>query len=123
MSDEDLAMPTSAEARKRRVERRKHGKSAADIDDGVADTELEEVVKRRKTGNADPLSREALAKIKGSKEGARYLPSVPMTREELTLWRKEQVCILCKLYRVFSSTMALACCSPRVCVYLKASRS
>ena len=38
---------------------------------------------------ATTLSKDALAKIPGVKKQARYVPAVPMTKEELTLWRKE----------------------------------
>ena len=35
------------------------------------------------------LSKDALAKIPGVKKQARYVPAVSMSKEELTLWRKE----------------------------------
>lgn len=38
---------------------------------------------------ATTLSKDALAKIPGVKKQARYVPAVKMTKEELTMWRKE----------------------------------
>lgn len=41
------------------------------------------------TAPSTKLSKDALAKIPGIKKQARYVPTVNMTKEELTLWRKE----------------------------------
>jgi bZIP transcription factor len=87
---------STAQARKRRMERRgkkpqgeeatKKPRLYSEDEPSVSDSEESTFTPSSTTTK---LSKDALAKIPGIKKQARYVPAVPMTKEELTLWRKE----------------------------------
>jgi alkylated DNA nucleotide flippase Atl1 len=95
MRDKAPSAETSAEARKRRIAARRSG--------GAPDTEA--APKRRRVDTMDDdsssdcdesepppdkvLSFASLASIKGIKKQARYVPEVPMTKEQVKAWRRE----------------------------------
>ncbi|KAL3927960.1 MAG: hypothetical protein SGBAC_012862 [Bacillariaceae sp.] len=78
----------AARARKRRISLRKQNASMDEVIDGGS-------LKRSKTnaGEAnelvDPLTNKPKPSITGIKKQSRYIPGVPMTKEELKAWRKE----------------------------------
>lgn len=86
----------TAQARKRRMERRAK-KPQGEEEAWSSNKKLrltEEVSSDSEDSSAEPkpsttLSKDALAKIPGVKKQARYVPAVAMSKEELTLWRKE----------------------------------
>lgn len=100
----------SAQARKRRIERRSKLKVSnrsyleeeEDDDDSIVpeaskymrteaiDDGSESDSSTHKTSTSESvLSKDDLSCTKGFKKGARYVPEVPMTKQQLTLWRKE----------------------------------
>ena len=90
MSEEGDDAVASLQARKRRMERRaKQGHVSAAEEANASDSGAPACKK------AKVMSKDVLAKIPGVKKQARYVPVVDgskpvnMTKEELTLWRKE----------------------------------
>jgi hypothetical protein len=96
-ASEDLSL--TAQARKRRMARRAkkpHGEDNAisnkkiRLDDEAVDTSDSELsVASSEPKPSTTLSKDALAKIPGVKKQARYVPAINMSRDELTMWRKE----------------------------------
>jgi len=105
---------SSAQARKRRMARRhkatrRDSLSGSSDHDDASDYEDEDYSHKRtrldrdenmsndsidssssfSTSDKKKLTKDILAKIPGVKQQARYVPAVPMTKEELTMWRKE----------------------------------
>lgn len=54
-----------------------------------SDSELSSSSSSDAKSSSTTLSKDALAKIPGVKKQARYVPAVSMSKEELTMWRKE----------------------------------
>ena len=115
MPTEEADDAMASQARKRRMERRakQHPPSSSEVDDAVVDlvddhiheddqdeaSVVASTTSSPRTSTSSPqrkkakLSVDALARIPGVKKQARYVPAVDpgvkMTKEELTLWRKE----------------------------------
>lgn len=78
----------SSRARKRRMERRQKDGKKPRVEEEWSDPR-EEGSDSDASGPPTTLSKDALALIPGVKKQARYVPAVNMSKDELTLWRKE----------------------------------
>jgi len=64
-----------------------HKRTRLDRDDNMSNDSIDS--SSFSTSNKKKLTKDVLAKIPGVKQQARYVPAVSMTKEELTMWRKE----------------------------------
>lgn len=86
--DEDYDVLLSTKNQNKKMRLLEDNISSSDSE-GSSVTSVADVPKMKTGKKGGVLSKDALAKIPGVKKQARYVPAVPMSKEELTLWRKE----------------------------------
>jgi chromosome segregation ATPase len=82
----------AARARKRRIALRKQNASMDEVIDGGASPKRSTSKKTSSDATTllvDPVTNKPKPSITGIKKQSRYMPGVPMTKEELKAWRKE----------------------------------